>query len=110
MSIIANGVYVEHTEVEKFIIDDVKKRELKKIGTLPNGFFFIEDMSTRIVIKRGKVELLDLMVENDKFLGFNKLMVPIFLKERLNRIGDFNILLKSFEPETKEETKPEPVK
>lgn len=67
-------------------------------------------MSTRIVIKRGKVELIDFMVEDNQYLGENRLMVPIFLKEKLHREGDLKILLKAFEPETKGETKPEPVK
>lgn len=110
MSVIANGVYVEENEVEKFITDNIQKKQLKKIGTLPNGFFFLEDMSTRIVIKRGKVELIDFMVEDNQYLGENRLMVPIFLKEKLHREGDLKILLKAFEPETKGETKPEPVK
>jgi hypothetical protein len=78
MSVIANGVYVEENEVEKFINDNIQKKQLKKIGTLPNGFFFLEDMSTRIVIKRGKVELIDFMVEDNQYLGENRLMVPIF--------------------------------
>lgn len=110
MSIIANGVYIEENEVEKFITDSIQKTQMKKIGTLPNGFFFLEDMSTRIVIKRGKVELIDLMVDDKQYLGDNRLMVPIFLKEKLHREGDLKILLKAFEPETKGDAKSEPVK
>ncbi|MBD3350981.1 MAG: hypothetical protein GF364_05790 [Candidatus Lokiarchaeota archaeon] len=108
MSIIGNGIYIKGTEIEKFLTENKRTQKMKRIGELPNGFFFLEDVSTRLVVKRGKVECIDLLKKKDEKLGVGKPLVPLFFKEKLHRDGDINILMQSFEePEHKEEATPE---
>ena len=96
MTLIGSGVYILNQEIDKFLPDEEKRKELKKIGTLPNGFFFLKNLSTRLVIKKGKVVCIDLMVRDENFLGTNKLMVPILYKKELNTELDPNILMDAF--------------
>lgn len=103
MSMVAGNMYNEDTVVEKFITDNKKHTTLKKIGILPNGFYFLENMSSRLYIKDGKVACLDLMVEKDRDLGENRVLVPILHKEKINRKGDINILLNAFKPPKSDE-------
>jgi hypothetical protein len=100
MTLIGSGVYILNQEIDKFLPKEEKRKELKKIGNLSNGFFFLENLSTRLVIKKGKVQCIDLMVRDEIFLGTNKLMVPILFKKELNTELGQNILMKAFkEPE-----------
>ena len=52
MTLIGSGVYILNQEIDKFLPEIEKRKELKKIGTLPNGFFFLENLSTRLVIRK----------------------------------------------------------
>ncbi len=97
MSMITGSMYNEDIQVKKFITESKEETTLKKIGTLPNGFYFLENMSTRIFItKDGKVACLDFMVEDKKDLGENRVLVPVLHREKLHREGDLNLLLSSF--------------
>jgi hypothetical protein len=110
MTLIGAGVYILNQEIEKFLPDLKKRKELKKIGTLPNGFFFLENSSTRLVIKKGKIQCIDLMVSDDNFLGTNKLMVPILYKKEFNNKIDQDIFMNAFkelEPGVDDNTKTE---
>jgi len=110
MTLIGSGVYILNQEVEKFLPELKIKKELKKIGTLPNGFFFLKDLSTRLVIKKGKVQCVDLMARDDYFLGTNKLMVPILIKKEILTELNQNILMDAFkepEPRIDDNTKTE---
>ncbi|MHA1821584.1 MAG: hypothetical protein ACTSU2_11485 [Promethearchaeota archaeon] len=97
MSIINASAYTETEIVEKFITEQKSRKTLMKLGELPNGLFFLEDVSSRILIKRGKVLGLDIMMEDNKFLGLNRIMAPIFFKERIRKPGNMETLLNSFE-------------
>ncbi len=96
MSMVAGNMYNEDTVVDKFVTENKEHTTLKKIGILPNGFYFLENMSSRLFIKEGKVVCLDLMVEKDRDLGENRILVPVLHKEKINRKGDLNILLNAF--------------
>ncbi|MBN2156107.1 MAG: hypothetical protein JW776_08690 [Candidatus Lokiarchaeota archaeon] len=96
MSLITGSMYHEDIEIQKFITESKEKTALKKIGTLPNGFYFLEDMSTRLFIKDGKVACLDFMIEKDKDLGENRVLVPILHREKMHREGNLDILLDAF--------------
>ncbi|MCP4762260.1 MAG: hypothetical protein GY870_10805 [archaeon] len=96
MTFIGGSAYSEEIVIDKFITEDKKKKNLRFLGKLPNGFFFIEDISSRIIIKKGTVQALDFMVNNDQFLGTKKIMVPVLLKDKFSREGDINVLIKNF--------------
>ena len=96
MSLITGGMYNEDTVVEKFITESKEKTNLNKVGTLPNGFYFLENMSSRLFIKDGKVACLDFMVSEKKDLGENRVLVPVLHREKLHRKGDINILMNAF--------------
>jgi len=96
MSMITGNMYNEDKEVKKFITEPQEEIVLKKIGILPNGFYFLENMSSRVFIKDGKVACLDFMVEKDTDLGGNRIVVPVLHREKLNREGDLNILMNAF--------------
>jgi hypothetical protein len=109
MTLIGSGVYILNQEIEKFLPELEKRKELKKIGTLPNGFFFLKDcLSTRLVIKKGKVQCVDLMVRDDYFFGTNKVMVPLLIKEEIRAELGQDILMNAFkkpEPKLDDNTK-----
>jgi len=110
MTLIGSGVYILNQEIEKFLPELKKRKELKKIGTLTNGFFFLKDLSTRLVIKKGKVQCVDLMVRDDYFIGTNRLMVPILINKEVHRELEQNILMNAFkklEPKVDDNTKKE---
>lgn len=96
MAIIGGSVYNEEEIVDHFLVGEETHKKLKKIGTIPNGFFFLPNMSTRILIERKKVLCLELLVEDNVEFGFKSIRVPLFFKDRLHREGDMNVLLKSF--------------
>ncbi|MHA1728577.1 MAG: hypothetical protein ACTSWY_07575 [Promethearchaeota archaeon] len=111
MTLIGSSVYNERHIIEKFLTEQIDKTELKKIGNLPNGFFFIENISSRILIKKGKIHCIDFMAKNGQFMDqTNRLMVPIFHKDKFHRDGDAKILLKSFkEPKVEDDKTSEEV-
>lgn len=96
MSMITGSMYNEDKEVKKFITESEEETALNKIGILPNGFYFLENMSSRVFIKDGKVACLDFMVNKDTDLGQNRIVVPVLHREKLNREGDLNILMSAF--------------
>ncbi len=96
MSMITGSMYNEDKVIEKFITENKDKTILKKIGILPNGFYFLENMSSRLFIKDGKVACLDFMIEQDRELGENRILVPVLHREKIHREGDLNILMNSF--------------
>jgi hypothetical protein len=101
MSMIAGNVYNEDKSVKKFITESKEEASLNKLGILPNGFYFLENMSSRLYIKDGKVACLDFMVEKEKDLGENRVLVPVLHREKLHREGDVNIVLESFKASDK---------
>ena len=101
MSMITGGMYNEDLEVVKFISESKTKLNLNKIGTLPNGFYFLENTSSRLFIKDGKVACLDYMVEENKDLGENRVLVPVLHQEKIHREGDIKILLSAFKAQEK---------
>jgi hypothetical protein len=101
MSMITGSMYNEDLVIEKFISDSKTKINLTKIGTLPNGFYFLENMSSRLFIKDGKVACLDYMVEENKDLGENRVLVPVLHQEKIHREGDIKILLNAFKAQEK---------
>lgn len=102
MTMIGGSVYTEKDIVEHFMIGEEVNKKLTKIGTIPNGFFFVPGMSTRIMIERRKVLCLDLLVENNAKFGDKNIRVPLFFKEQLHRDGDMQVLLKSFRKPTED--------
>ncbi len=96
MSMITGSMYNEDKLVKKFITESKEETTLTKIGILPNGFYFLENMSSRLYIKDGKVACLDFMIETNTDLGENKILVPVLHQEKIHRVGDLNILLSSF--------------
>ena len=96
MSMITGSMYNEDKVVKKFITESKEETTLNKIGILPNGFYFLENMSSRLFIKDGKVACLDFMIEKNKDLGENRILVPVLHQEKIHREGDMNILLNSF--------------
>lgn len=101
MALITGGMYNEDKVVEKFITESKISTNLNKIGTLPNGFYFLENMSSRLFIKDGKVACLDYMIETQKDLGENRILVPVLHQEKIHREGDVKILLNAFKPQEK---------
>ncbi|MHA1109753.1 MAG: hypothetical protein ACTSRE_01530 [Promethearchaeota archaeon] len=96
MSMITGSMYNEDKAVKKFITESKEETTLNKIGILPNGFYFLENMSSRLFIKDGKVACLDFMIEKNTDLGENRILVPVLHQEKIHREGDLNILLSSF--------------
>ncbi|MHA1339439.1 MAG: hypothetical protein ACTSO2_05570 [Promethearchaeota archaeon] len=96
MCIIGGDVYFEKTNINKFFTSNEQEKILKKLGPLPNGFFFLEGVSSRLLIKRGSVYCLDIMIEKDHSFGIEKLEVPIYYREDLRKQHDISELFKYF--------------
>jgi len=96
MSLISGILYNEERNVERFITETKEKTNLNKIGTLPNGFYFLENMSSRLFIKDGKVACLDYMINEKEDLGESRVKVPVLHREKFHREGNINILMQKF--------------
>lgn len=96
MTLIGNSVYREEKIITSFLMEQNEFNGLKKIGMLPNGFFFLDDVSSRIIIRKGRVQALDFMVRDDKFLGLDKIIAPVLMNERISKEGNINQMMSSF--------------
>jgi len=93
---IGADAYIEREQIKKFLTKNEKEKTLIKIGTLPNGFFFLEDVSSRLLIMRGSVYGLDIMIEKGRIFGSDKVQVPLFYREDLLKIRNIQEVIKLF--------------
>ncbi|MHA1272056.1 MAG: hypothetical protein ACTSQP_03695 [Promethearchaeota archaeon] len=99
--IIGANIYTDEELVEKFIQEEKKVINQVKLGQLNRGFTFFGDAnySTRLIIKEGKVQGLELYV-SDKEESASKVLdlkIPIFYEERFRKKGSIETLIKAFQ-------------
>lgn len=96
--IIAGDFFSYESEVKSFVVESDERESIKKIGKMPNGFFFdnSHNYSIRLVIKGNLIQGIEYFVPSEEEVLTEKLEVPIFFEERFKTPGDINTVLKSF--------------
>jgi len=112
--LIGGDFYSYDSELDSYIVKKEEKLTIKKLGQIPNGFFFDNtyNYSTRLIIKNGKVQALECYIPKDIKLEVKQLKIPIFLEEKFHMPRNTSSLFKSMkipekliEEPTKEQSK-----
>jgi len=91
-------LFSENVYLESFVQDRKNVVELEKVGGLPDGFTFIENLPFRLFSVRGQVEAIEYLIPWDQLPGREvHIEVPVLYKDRLLHQRDPALLVKAFQ-------------
>lgn len=97
--IVAGAIYSEEETPKSALSEEESSVNLVKMGGLNNGFTFFNDRnySTRVVVKNGSIQGIELFVhENDK-MPVIYIKTPIIHEEKFSNEGDMDKLIAAFD-------------
>jgi hypothetical protein len=95
---VGGELFSENIYLESFVQNRKNVVELEKIGGLPDGFTFIENLPFRLFSVRGQVEAIDYLIPWEQLPNREvRIEVPVLYKDRLLHQRDPVLLLKAFQ-------------
>ena len=95
--LIGGDFYSYESELNSYItkIDEIKT--IKKLGQIPNGFYFDNtyQYSIRLIIKDGKVQAVEYYIPEDLKVKGEQIKIPIFMEEKFHQPGEMNSIFNS---------------
>lgn len=97
--IIGGIIYSEEEVPESMLIEEKSSVNLVKMGRLNNGFTLFDDRnySTRIIVKDGVIQGIELFVRNNDEMPSLRIKSPIIHEDKISEEGDMEKLIASFE-------------
>ena len=85
-----------------FIKEEKAVKQLIHLGPLNDGFTFFDDKSytTRLVINKGNIHIIELYIPKNKKTDSLELKVPLLQEARFSRSNSLDSLIKSFQIRT----------
>jgi hypothetical protein len=95
---VGGELFSENIYLESFVQNRKNVVELEKIGSLPDGFTYIENLPFRLFSVRGQVEAIDYLIPWEQLPNREvRIEVPVLYKDRLLHQRDPVLLLKAFQ-------------
>jgi hypothetical protein len=96
MVLIDNTIYIPFEETECFFLQTKYQQKYLKLGQLPEGRFFKEGYSSRLIIKNHRVQALIFYRPSNQQSEVSLIHAPVLEMENVTKVGDFNRLLTAF--------------
>ena len=98
MVMINTSVFSYSEDLSSFLKGRKVNRRLVKLGNLPEGYFFTEGLSSRITIKQGRVQSIELLrKESDKKTQTGRINAPVLFIPRILTERSLNLIQDAFQ-------------